>query len=124
MPALRNFKPFFVNSNLSIGNIRCTDADGLLRDAAGNTGSRTLFVDVTDKLDPILLDEDLSEVYASQMTVGEVLRVREIGASGGSGKLSVVKSVMSEGIVREIGTHESLLAKGGDYAHLCKLQQI
>ena len=32
--------------------------------------------------------------------------------------------VMSEGIVREIGTHESLLAKGGDYAHLCKLQQI
>ena len=32
--------------------------------------------------------------------------------------------VMSEGIVREIGTHESLLAKGGAYAHLCKLQQI
>ena len=32
--------------------------------------------------------------------------------------------VMSEGVVREIGTHESLLAKGGDYAHLCKLQQI
>lgn len=39
MPALRNFKPFFVNSNLSIGNIRCTDADELLRDAAGNTGN-------------------------------------------------------------------------------------
>ncbi len=32
--------------------------------------------------------------------------------------------VMSEGVIREIGTHESLLAKGGDYAHLCKLQQI
>ena len=32
--------------------------------------------------------------------------------------------VMGEGVVREIGTHESLLSKGGDYAHLCKLQQI
>ena len=32
--------------------------------------------------------------------------------------------VMSEGVVREVGTHESLLAKGGAYAHLCKLQQI
>ena len=39
MPALRNFKPFFVNSNLSIGNVRCSDADGLLRNAAGNTGN-------------------------------------------------------------------------------------
>ena len=84
-------------------------------DAAGNTGSRTLFVDVTDKLDPILLDEDLSEVYPAQMTVGEVLRVREIGASGGSGKLSVVKSVMSEGIAEELSSNSYLLTQKGRY---------
>ncbi|HIZ03817.1 MAG TPA: hypothetical protein H9727_05975 [Candidatus Borkfalkia avistercoris] len=84
-------------------------------DRAGNTGTRVIYIDVVTQLDPIELTQDLSDVYASKMTVGDRLSLRDIEAVGGSGTLNCVKYLFAENGIRELTQKSVLLTEAGDY---------
>ena len=84
-------------------------------DRAGNTGIRTLTLQVVDALEPIQLLENLSDIYSAEMTTGDRLRLVDIEATGGSGELRCTKYLLGNGIMQELTDNSVLLAKAGDY---------
>ena len=64
---------------------------------------------------------EISEVKATEETDGK--RVPAPGELYYRG-YNVKDLVMNEGVIQEIGTHETLLEKGGAYANLSKLQSL
>lgn len=84
-------------------------------DRAGNTGMKTIYAEVAERLDPIALTESLDEVYGDTMRVGEVLRLKEIGAAGGGGKLTIRKYVLGSGFSEELESNSYLFTKEGSY---------
>lgn len=84
-------------------------------DRAGNVGKSVIYVDVVSALDPIELTEKMSDVFASETTVGDRLLLRDIPATGGSGKLTCVKYLYSASGMTEITQKSLLLTNAGDY---------
>ncbi|MFR6641139.1 MAG: hypothetical protein ACLUSP_07240 [Christensenellales bacterium] len=74
-----------------------------------------IFVDVVSALDPIELTEKMSDVFASETTVGDRLLLSDITARGGSGKLTCVKYLFSASGMTELTQKSLLLTNAGDY---------
>ena len=86
-----------------------------ITDRAGNTGMRTLTLQVVQSLDPIQLTQDLSEIYSAKMFAGDRLRLTEIEAVGGSGALTCTKYLFGSSMMQELTDNSVLLTKAGSY---------